>query len=173
MALSEVAARIANATVDGMRSAAASLVVLLLCCAQTEESDAARACIADYPSAQPFDVGDVEVASPPPGSSLPEPAPPSAADIASECARSGGTGCDAAAFISRDAASCIATSSGFGPGLERWRIALAYGHGQERVVWNVMNKTADDGVNGYVGQVLAIDATDGGLYDLIPYRATP
>ncbi|HEU4580263.1 MAG TPA: hypothetical protein VFS67_18535 [Polyangiaceae bacterium] len=156
-----------------MRSVAMCLALVLLSCESARELDDTEACIADHPPGVPFDVGDVVVASPPPGSNLPEPAPPSAADIAQECALSGGAGCDPEAFISKAAASCIATLHEFSPGVEPWQIALTYHHGHERVVWNVMNQTAADGSDGYGGEVLTIDATEGEVLETSAYRAVP
>jgi hypothetical protein len=154
-----------------MRLVALGLVAVLFSCAEAENDP--PSCIADHPPGKPFDVGDVQVASPPPGSNLPDPAPPGVADIAGECAQSGGTGCDAGAFISKAAASCIATQNDFAPGLEPWQVALTYHHGHDRVVWIVTNKAGEDGSGGYWGQTLTIDATEGEVLDVGAYRATP
>lgn len=155
-----------------MRSGAAGLVVLLMmACTDGAAPDGTRACINDNPPGSPFDIGDVVVGSPPPG--VPAPDPPSADTIAADCVMYGGTGCDAHAFISKDAASCIATLEGFEAGLERWQIALTFHNGYKRVVWNVLNKLVDQGAGAYMGQALTIDATDGGVLGRASYIATP
>jgi hypothetical protein len=135
--------------------------------------DRALRCIADNPPADPFDVGDVVVPSPAPGSVGPAPVPPSADTIAAECVASGGTGCDPSRFISKAAASCLAESSGFEAGLEPWSLALVYHHGHDRVVWNVMSVVNDGGREGYSGGVLTLDATDGDVLGRNAYTATP
>lgn len=103
----------------------------------------------------------------------PAPEPPTAASIAAVCVESGGTGCDASRFISKNAASCIAERSGFEAGLEPWSVALVYHHGHERVVWNVMNVTNDAGAEGFSGAALALDATDGVVLRRSAYDVTP
>ena len=155
-----------------MRSGAVGLVVLLMmACTDGAAPGGTRACIDDNPPGSPFDIGDVTVGSPPPGSPAPE--PPSADTIAADCVMNGGTGCDAEAFISKDAASCIATLQGFEAGLEPWQIALTFHHGYKRVVWNVTNKLVDQGGGAYMGQVLTIDATDDNVLGKAMYGATP
>jgi hypothetical protein len=152
---------------------------LLGCAAEADggaapsESDGAPECIADNPPAEPFAVGDVIVPDRAPGSPGPAAEPPTAATIASECVASGGTGCDAAHFISREAASCLAELNDFEGGLEPWSIALGYHRGHGRVVWNVMNVLNDRGSEGYSGGVLTLDATDGDVLAHVAYRATP
>ena len=139
----------------------------------TPGSDAARACIADNPPAEPFDLGDVVVPSRAPGSSGPVAEPPTAATIASECVASGGTGCDASRFISREAASCLARADEFEAGLEPWGIALVYHHRQDRVVWNVRNVTSDRGAAGSSGGALTIDATEGLILERLGWAVIP
>jgi len=136
-------------------------------------NDAARACIADNPPAEPFDLGDVVVPSRAPGSTGPVAEPPTAATIASECVASGGSGCDATRFISREAASCLAELDGFEAGLEPWGIALVYHHRQDRVVWNVRNVTSDRGAAGSSGGALTIDATDGLILERLGWAVIP
>lgn len=152
----------------------AFLVFALLGCAAEADADGTLAeCVADNLPANPFDVGDVVVALPAPGSARPAPQPPTAATIASECVASGGTGCEASRFISKEAASCLAELNDFEAGLEPWSIALVYHHGHQRVVWNVTNVVNDGGREGYSGGVLTLDATDGGVLARSAYSATP
>lgn len=168
-----------------MRWVVWSLVLFLGACAgvdeavqtdgavQTEGASETERCVERNPANDPFDVGDVSVAAPPPGSTLPEPEPPSAASIAEVCRMSRGTGCDPDEFISKDAASCIALSNDFELGLEPWKVALTYHHGFARVVWNVMSKLQDRGRDGYAGGILTLDATQGVVLNRGGYDATP
>jgi hypothetical protein len=160
-------------TVEAMRAGVSGLVVSMLigCGGAAGEKHGARACIADNPPGSPFDVGDVVVGAPPPGS--PAPDPPSAETIADMCAMYGGTGCYAGAFISKAAASCIATLNEFEAGLEPWRIALTYHDGHKRVVWNVTNKLVEQPGGAFSGQVLTIDGTAGNVLGRSSYGATP
>lgn len=131
------------------------------------------ACIDGNPPGDPFDVGDVVVPDRAPGSTGPALEPPTAAAIASECVASGGTGCEASRFISKEAASCLAELNEFEPGLEPWSVALVYHHGHDRVVWNVVNVTNDESAEGYSGGSLTLDATDGAVLGRSTYTATP
>lgn len=149
------------------------IVLVLVGCAAEADGDGGSDCISDYPPESPFDVGDVTVASPAPGSAAPEPEAPTAATIAAECVMNDGAGCDASRFISRAAASCLAELNEFEAGLEPWRVALLYHPGHERVVWNVMNRLNDRGAEGYSGRSLTLDATDGHLLGRSGYSATP
>jgi hypothetical protein len=148
-------------------------LVLLASCADRPESSGIPACISDNPAGEPFDVGDVEVASAAPGDTGPAPAPPSAASIAAVCRAEGGTGCEPAAFISKEAAACIATINHFEAGLEPWKVALVYHHRFARVVWNVTSTLQDDGPDGYSGAVLTLDASDGLVLEESGFNVTP
>jgi hypothetical protein len=151
-------------------------LVFVAACSGTDEArsvDDVQRCVEDNPASQPFDVGDVIVASPPPGSSAPPPSAPTAESIGAECEMSGGSGCSAGAFISKDAASCIALASDFEVGLEPWSVALTYHYRFARVVWNVMSKLDDRGPGGYSGGILTLDATTGAVLDRGGYDATP
>jgi hypothetical protein len=148
------------------------MLVLVGCAAEADGNDG-RDCISDHPSESPFDVGDVDVASPAPGSAAPEPEAATAVTIAAECVLNDGTGCDASRFISRDAASCLAELNEFEAGLEPWRVALVYHHRHGRVVWNVMNRLNDRGAEGYSGGAMTLDATDGHVLARSAYEVTP
>lgn len=147
--------------------------LLLVGCAGDVETAGIGSCISENPPDDPFDVGDVVIASPPPGSGGPVPMPPSAASIAAECQAEAGTGCDVSSFISKGAASCIATLNQFEVGLEPWKLALVYHHRFSRVVWNVTSTLRDNGADGYSGAVLTLDATDGAVLGQSSYSATP
>ncbi len=138
-----------------------------------DDDDSTHVCIAENPPAEPFDVGDIVLASPPPGSTEPAPPGPTVDTIAAECVASGGTGCDPASFISKVAALCLAEFNEFPTGLEPWSAALVYHYGHERVVWNVTNLVRDDGPNGYWGNIMTFDATDGSFIELLGYGAIP
>jgi hypothetical protein len=151
------------------------LVVLLsvAACSGVEEVSGVQGCIERNPATQPFDVGDIDIAAPMPGSTQPAPPPPSATDLAEVCRTSGGSGCNPDQFISKNAASCIAQLNDFEAGLQPWRVALVYHHRFERVVWNVMSRLQDRGRDGYAGGLLTLDATDGVVLDRGGYDATP
>jgi len=135
-------------------------------------SPEAQQCISEHPAAEPFDVGDVTVASPAPMSGAVAPAPPTVETFAEECRSEGGTGCDAS-FISREAARCIAERLAFEPGLDAWDIAITYHHSYHRVVWGVENLLEDRGDDGYSGKSLTIDAALGTLLGSTSWQATP
>lgn len=130
------------------------------------------ACTAAHPAGEPFDVGDVVVASPPPGSGAPEPTPPTVETFAAECRTDGGTDCDAR-FISREAARCIALDEQFQAGLDEWDIALAYHHSHRRVVWGIQNVLVDNDTDGYAGESLTVDAVNGRVLGRTSWRAVP
>jgi hypothetical protein len=157
-----------------MRAASFSLVMLVsLGCAGKSEDAEVQGCVSDHPAAEPFDVGDVTVASPAPGSTAPAAAPPTAASIAAECTANAGSGCDPARFISKGAAACVAALNGFEVGLAPWQVALVYHHGLDTVVWNVMNELQDNGAEGYSGATLTLSATDGNVLKQSAYDVTP
>lgn len=182
-----LAPRHSNANIGSMHLCWRPLVALALlgCAAEADgngtvaedgtvaEGDGTGSCIDGNPPGDPFDVGDVVVPDRAPGSTGPALEPPTAATIASECVASGGTGCEASRFISKEAASCLAELNDFEAGLERWSVALVYHHGHNRVVWNVMNVTNDEGAEGYSGGSLTLDATDGAVLGRGAYTATP
>jgi hypothetical protein len=154
-------------------------VLLFVACGGAEktlepgERDATQHCIETSPPGDPFDVGDVEIAAPPPGSTAPSQNPPTAESIAAVCQAEGGSGCNPERFISKEAASCVALSNDFELGLEPWKVALVYHHGYEQVVWNVMSKLQDRGSEGYSGGILTLGATDGVVLNRGGYEATP
>jgi len=100
--------------------------------------------------------------------------PPSGtAQEQTSCLTDGGTGCDAAGFISSDAAVCIATVAGLAPGLTGRSVGSVYNYGYKRVVWGVQNTLRDDGVDGQSGASMAIDATTGILIEQLGWSAIP
>jgi hypothetical protein len=52
-------------------------------------------------------------------------------------------------------------------------IGLVYHHGHDRVVWNVLNVTHEEGAAGFSGGGLVLDATDGIVLDRLGYAAIP
>ena len=136
---------------------------------QTAVSAEVSACIDGHPAGEPFDVGDVLVASP--ASAAPAPTPPTAETFAAECrADAAGSGCDER-FLSREAARCIAQGAQFRAGLDEWTIALTYHNSYHRVVWGVENLLVDDGPDGYSGESLTVDAVDGRVLGRTTWRA--
>jgi hypothetical protein len=117
-------------------------------------------CISGHPAAEPFDVGDVTVASAAPMSGAVAPAPPTLDTFTAECHSDGGTDCDES-FMSKEAARCIAQSLAFDPGLDAWGIAMTYNYSYSRVVWAIENLLEDRGADGYSGESLTLDATLG------------
>ena len=132
----------------------------------------AQLCISEHPASEPFDVGNVTVASAAPMSGAVAPAPPTVDTFAAECQSAGGTGCDQS-FISKEAARCIAESLAFEPGLGDWEIAMTYHHSYHRVVWGVENLLEDRGADGYSGKSLTLDAALGTLLGRTSWQATP
>jgi hypothetical protein len=145
-------------------------------------SPAVEQCISAHPPGEPFDVGDVAVASAAPASAAPAsaapmsgagaPVSPTVDTFTAECRAEGGSSCDES-FISREAARCIAESLAFEPGLEDWTIAMTYRHSFHRVVWGVENLLEDLGQDGYSGKSLTLDAARGTLLGRPTWRATP
>jgi hypothetical protein len=137
-------------------------------------ADEARQCTSDHPASEPFDVGDVTVVSAAPmsGQPAPEAAAPTVASFAAECKAEGGADCEAA-FISKEAARCIAQQAGLEPGLEAWTIAMTYHHSYHRVVWGVENLLEDHGSDGYSGKSVTVDAVSGSVLGRTDWRATP
>jgi len=64
--------------------------------------------------------------------------------------------CDEAAFITREAALCVASAAGLANGLDGLTAALVYHYGFRRVVWNVNNRLFDRG-SGRVRDGSAVD----------------
>ena len=134
-------------------------------------SPEAEQCISEHPAGEPFDVGDVTVASAAPVSGAVAPAPPTVDTFATECREDGGTGCDES-FISREAARCIGESLAFEPGLDVWLIAMTYNYSYSRVVWGIENLLEDRGDDGYSGKSLTLDAALGTLLGRTSWEAT-
>jgi len=94
-------------------------------------------------------------------------------DVSAECATESGTDCDSAAFISADAASCIAATAGLDAGVADWQVWLVYHHTHSTAIWNVAQTawTEPDGAAG--GESLAIHATTGDVIELSGWEQSP
>jgi hypothetical protein len=153
------------------------LAVVLLCgCGASANDEVVGGCIADNPPSTPFDVGDVVVPAQPPsepgGEAIVGPAP-TAADIALQCQQSGGSGCEERAFISRDAATCLAQTSGVAEGERPWEVSLGYFDNHKRVGWLMMTVAGSTRDGGNWGDAVVLDATTGGELSRSTYTATP
>jgi hypothetical protein len=113
-------------------------------------SDATTACISDHPASEPFDVGQADTSDSP---------NPTLEMFQSQCRSAGGSGCDAA-FISKEAARCIAQNEKLETGLEPWMIGMWYEDSYRRLGWEIQNVTEDQG-STYKGTTLTVDAVSG------------
>ncbi len=70
--------------------------------------------------------------------------------------------CDAAEFITRDAALCIAETEDLEPGVTDWYANLLYSYRFKEPVWQVVSVTAlDAGGEEIAGWILTLDAVTG------------
>jgi len=113
-------------------------------------SDETTACISDHPAGEPFDVGDADVSAG---------AHPTLDTFQGQCLSAGGSGCDGA-FISKDAARCIAQNEKLETGLEPWSIGMSYKASYRRLSWDIQNVTEDQG-STYGGTTVTLDAVSG------------
>jgi hypothetical protein len=143
--------------------------------ALSPDDGAIGTCIAEHPPAEPFDLGDTEsgraTPAPEPGGEPIIPPPLTPADIAQSCREGGGSGCDEQAFISRDAADCIARDAGLATGIQPWNTSLNYFQNHQRVGWGIMT-VRESTSDGYWGESLVLDATTGAELARTTYRAT-
>jgi hypothetical protein len=113
-------------------------------------SEETRACIDGHPVAEPFDVGQADVSDDP---------NPTLQTFQRHCRAAGGSECDAA-FISKEAARCIAQNEKLETGLEPWVIGMWYEESYRRVGWEIQNVLVDQG-STYEGTTLTVDAVSG------------
>ncbi|HEU4577743.1 MAG TPA: hypothetical protein VFS67_05790 [Polyangiaceae bacterium] len=113
-------------------------------------SDETTACIDAHPAGEPFDVGQADTSDDP---------QPTLETFQSQCRAAGGSGCDGA-FISREAARCIAQNEKLEAGLEPWAIGMWYEQSYRRVGWEIQNVLVDQG-STYQGTTLTVDAVSG------------
>ena len=113
-------------------------------------SDQTSACISDHPAGEPFDVGQADISDNP---------SPTLETLQSKCRSAGGSGCDGA-FISKEAARCIAQNEKLDTGLEPWSIGMWYEDSYRRLGWEIQNVTEDQG-STYKGTTLTVDAVSG------------
>ena len=96
----------------------------------------------------------------------------SAADAEAECELEGGSDCAAAAYLTRDAAFCLASLEGLSEGIEDWAAGLTYHHQYGTVVWNVIStEVAEAGYSA--GETLTFHATTGERLGRSSWEATP
>jgi hypothetical protein len=154
-------------------------VALLLGCGAGASADdgadqeVAGTCVTEHPPSVPFDVGNTEGAAMPapvPGGEPIIAPPPTAAEIAQHCRDGGGSGCDEHAFISRDAAECLAREAGLADGVQPWRTTLGYYENHQRVGWGIMT-VREHTSDGFWGESLVLDATTGEELALTSYSA--
>ncbi len=107
---------------------------------------AASGCRAEYGYVDPSEADPVSQQTP--------------AEVGAVCAQEGGTDCDVAKFISREAAECVARSAFLRSGLRPWRANLVYNVHHRTVIWGVQNTTSIQAgrLDGYA---LLIHATTG------------
>jgi hypothetical protein len=131
------------------------LLAALLGCdtAETDTGTSSTSCITDWPADGPVSE-DADA-------------------VASECSSEGGGGCDAAAFITSDAARCIAEADGLAAGTSEWEIWLVYHHGHHVSLWNVSQTdwSTSDGAAG--GVVVSVDATTGVVLERSSWERSP
>lgn len=96
----------------------------------------------------------------------------SAEDAGEECEDEGGSGCDAAEFLTRDAAFCLASLEDLPEGVVDWEAGLTYHHQYEVVVWNVVSTEVSE-AGYYAGQTVTFDATTGETLGRSGWEATP
>lgn len=142
---------------------------ILLGCSEPSNPASAQDCIADNPATLPFDVGADQSLAPTPASGAGVPTPLTAESISQDCVTDGGTGCDSAEFISKDAAKCIAVLNEFKDGLGPWEAAMTYHYMHRRVVWNVSNRLQGEEGGEHSGEMLTIDATSGEVLQISGY----
>lgn len=92
------------------------------------------------------------------------------AQLGAQCVREGGTDCDAAKFISREAAECVARAARLPAGLRPWRANLVYNVGHKTVIWGVESLTASQ-ADRQDGRVFLIHATSGKVLERSAWAA--
>jgi len=133
----------------------------------TGEEDEALACVEDHSPAEGygFETDNVDECPQPPGGGLECP-PITPETIAAECDEDGSP-CDPDAFITREAARCLAELEDFDAGLVEWRFDLIYHSGHQLPIWAVSNTTIiDEGDCREEGETLSFDAQTGELVEL-------
>jgi hypothetical protein len=113
-------------------------------------SDETTACITGHPASEPFDVGQADTSDSP---------SPTLETFQERCRSASGLGCDGA-FISREAARCIAQNEKLETGLEPWSIGMWYEDSYRRVGWEIQNVLVNQG-STYKGTTLTLDAVSG------------
>lgn len=127
-------------------------------------------CIATYAPENGYDYqSDNEGDCPQPLEGGPVECPPVTPEsVARECAEDGQT-CDAEAFVTREAARCLAELEELDAGIAEWRISLVYNYEYQRPIWVVENTMAIEpcgDISDEYGEALLFDAESGELLDL-------
>lgn len=97
------------------------------------------------------------------GGGTPDESADDLAALRADCEADGGTGCDPAAYLGADAATCLAAEYGLPNGLEGYTADLLYHYGQKTGCWSVSSLDHVDADGNEGGQVFLIDATTGAL----------
>ncbi len=147
---------------------AAPILVLVACEPGNVDPETPEDCIAAFSpdDGYGYEQDGFDCAEPPPGDDdddddlLPEDCdPPTPESVADEAAGEG-VDVDPGAFITRDAALCIADLEELDEGLEGLQAWLVFNHDELRPCWAVQNVLVDDTYEGG-GEALLIDAITG------------
>ena len=134
------------------------------------DDDAALACIESFSVEQGygFESDNEGLCPQPPGGGLECP-PITPESVAEECDEDGHP-CEPDAFMTREAASCIAEAEGLDEGLSEWRIELIYDYGNHAPIWLVSNTTLVDPADcREEGESMSIDAQTGELVEIVQW----
>ncbi|MDP7110332.1 MAG: hypothetical protein QGH45_00140 [Myxococcota bacterium] len=147
---------------------AAPILILAACEPGNNDPGSAEECIEAFAAADGYgyEQDGYDCAQPPPGDDDDDDLqgeddcdPPTPETVADEAAGEG-VAVDPAAFITRDAALCIAELAELDDGLEGYQAWLVFNHDEQRPCWAVQNVLYDEQFEGG-GEVLLIDALTG------------
>lgn len=158
----------------GLRRPCLRVVVATLalgCTTRTEDdpyaNETVAACVADNrpEDGHGYESDDPACPSGPPGSPPTECPPVTPEDIAQQC-EDDGIACDPDAFITRDAALCIARAEGLADGVAPWEVQMVYNSYYERPIWSISVTTVDDPADcRREGDSLVLDLETGEILD--------
>ncbi len=80
------------------------------------------------------------------------------------CENADGTDCASAAYITREAAECIADAGGLSEGIYRWSVSIYFNRDFGLPAWDLYTTTWDDGWE-WGGEVVTVHATTGELLE--------
>lgn len=141
--------------------------LVLLGCEEEADSpyddETVAACVADNHPEDGHDwYSDEQICPSGPPGSPPSECPPVTPQSVAEACEENGVTCDPDAFITRDAAICVARAEGLAEGVAAWDVHLVYHHHYQRPLWSVSNTTLDDPADCHqAGEQLSIDAETG------------